>query len=114
MRVGNEKDIAEALGALRKDRQSILKPSIKAEPEQQQSMLDRYYETLPEVKRQKAEEKAAARKAALPLNGAGVLRAALAGGSGTINSGSWAVQESVASVIARELGGVEGRMDSTG
>lgn len=111
MRVNTEHDIAEALGALRKERQSILKPSIKAEPEQQQSMLDRYYDTLPEVKRQKAE---AARKAALPLNGAGVLRAALAGGHGTVNSGSWAVQESVASVIARELGGVEGRMDSTG
>ena len=113
MRVENPVEAAAAFEALRRDRYlRVLGPE---QPQDDRSMLERYYDTLPHVKAEREAEEEEQRKAALPLNGAGVLRAALAGGSGTINGDAPpATVQSAAEVIRRELGGVAGRMDATG
>ncbi|MDJ0400885.1 hypothetical protein [Rhodococcus rhodochrous] len=107
-------ELTQTLELMRMRRLSILRPE-DVNPEDTRTALDRYYDTLPHVKAERAEEEAERqRQQSIPLNGAAVLRAALAGGDGTINSDHAPVTNSAAALIARELGGLSGRTDHAG
>ena len=102
MRVDNPVEAAAAFEALRRDRyRRVLGPD---QPQDDRSMLERYYDTLPHVKAEREAEEAE-RQRHIGLNGAGVLRAALACGSGTINGATPAAVESAADVIRAALAG---------
>ncbi|MHC6213871.1 hypothetical protein [Rhodococcus ruber] len=107
MRINSDQDIAEAIGALQRDR--LYRVTGTPQPvEDDRDLLTRYLDTLPDPDDNQHQAPV------VPLNGAGVLRAALAGAHGTINGGTRETVQSAAEVIRQELGGVSGRMDATG
>lgn len=107
-------DIVQTLEMMRRSRLSILQPE-ESTTEDTRSTLERYYDTLPHVKAEREQEEAERQaQQSMPLNGAQVLRAALAGGTGTVNGGHQPTVNSAAEVIAEHLGGISGRFDHSG